>query len=109
VGGALVCAVLVGCVPIDYQSPVAYLYNEWDSGVTLTLIGVEEPQAVPARESHVIRGPDGDRLYGEDDCYGDGFVLTETASGREIARTDEPVCGGTIITVTEDGELKGRP
>jgi hypothetical protein len=88
---------------------VAYLYNEADAGGSVTLIGVDEPQTVPARESHVTRGPHGGRLYGEDDCYGSGFVLYETATGREIAGSDEPVCGGTIITVTEAGELEGRP
>jgi hypothetical protein len=103
----LACAAwLVGCFPVDHQALVAYLYNEWDSDVTLTLVGVEEPQEVSAGESHVIRGADGDRLYGEDDCYGDGFVLAETATGQEIGRSDEPVCGGTVITVMDDGTLK---
>ena len=83
----LACAAwLVGCFPVDHQAPVAYLYVEWDRDVTLTLVGVEKPQEVSAGGSHVIRGADGDRLYGADDCYGDGFVLTETTTGHEVGR-----------------------
>jgi hypothetical protein len=96
-------------LPIDQKTPKAELVNYWSESVTLTLSGVDsEPEEFVGREGGMIHGQDGELLVGED-CVGDGFVVAETATGRVLGSSDEPVCGDTVIIVTEDGTLQDDP
>ena len=97
---------LTACFPIDHGPPTATVDNFRLASVTLTLTGVDvEPQEFPAQEGRSVWGTDGKLISGANTCEGDGFILTDTATGTALGTSDEPVCGETLIRVKEDGTV----
>lgn len=95
-----------GCNFLDGKPPVAMLDNARDSPVTLVLTGVNvPPKEFPAHQGRTIWGGDGTPIEGRGACEGDGFVLTDTATGTVLATSTEPVCADTRIKVSEDGTV----
>ncbi|WP_155859523.1 hypothetical protein [Cellulomonas sp. KRMCY2] len=96
---------LTGCI-YDRVPPQAMLVNSRNAPVTLTLTGVDvEPKEFPASEGRAVWGADGKPIKGDGVCEGDGFVVTDTATGAVLGTSDEPVCGDTLIRVKEDGTV----
>ena len=94
---------VTGC---DNMPPEAELINSRDTPVTLTLTGVDaEPKEFPAHEGRGVYGADGKSIEGRGVCAGDGFIVTDTATGTVLGTSDEPVCGETLIRVKEDGTV----
>lgn len=102
---AVMCGTaLTGCIIGDFKESLARLDNRRTESVTLQLTGLDiEPQEFAPRRGTVVAGQD-DRIEG-DACEGDGFIVTDTATGNELGRSDEPVCGDTRILVEEDGTV----
>ena len=96
---------LTGCF-IDNKPPEAMVDNFRNGPVTLTLTGLDaEPQEFPARLGIPVYGANGKPITGRGVCEGDGFILTDTATGAVLGTSDEPVCGETLIRVKEDGTV----
>ena len=96
---------LTGCF-IDNKPPEAMLVNSRSTPVTLTVGGIDhEPQEVPARLGIPVYGTSGKPITGRGVCEGDGFIVTDTATGTVLGTSDEPVCGETVIRVKEDGTV----
>ncbi|NMR18834.1 hypothetical protein [Cellulomonas fimi] len=97
---------LAGCIPLDRTPPIANLVNHRTAPVTLTLTGVEvEPQEFPAKEGDRVLAAERTWIEGKDTCVGDGFIVTDTATGTVLDTSDQPVCGDTTIRVKEDGTV----
>ncbi|GHS86169.1 hypothetical protein AGMMS50218_05570 [Actinomycetota bacterium] len=93
---------LTGCFLGDHVPPRASLINRTSASVTLTITGADiDPQDFPAREGRPVRGLGGVVVDAET-CVGDGFLVTDTASGAVLITSDEPVCGDTTIIVEAD-------
>ncbi len=96
---------LTGCFLGDHFPPRASLINRTSASVTLTITGADvDPQDFPAREERPVRGLGGVVLEGKEMCVGDGFLVTDTASGAALITSDETVCGDTIITVEVEAD-----
>ncbi len=94
---------LTGCFLGDHVPPRASLINRTSASVTLTITGADvDPQDYPAREGRPVRGLGGVVVDGKEMCVGDGFLVTDTASGAVLITSDEPVCGDTTIIVEAD-------
>ena len=80
--------------------------NRSDRSVTLTITGTEiEPDDFPPNTGQSVLGADLKPIDGREVCVGDGYVLTDTATGEVLATSDEPVCGETFIEIKEDGTI----
>lgn len=104
-GVVVVGLVLAGCIRVS-PPPVASVANYRDASVTVTITGAEvEPLVVSEWIGATVYGEDGRQIEGFDDCVGDGFVVTDTVTGRVLGSFEEPVCGDTLIRVAEDGTV----
>ena len=103
---ALMCGTtLTGCIIGDFKESYAMLLNDSTESVTLQVTGMDiEPQEFAPRHGSGVRGQDG-QIEG-DACEGDGYIVTDTATGTELGRSDEPVCGDTRIIVDEDRTVR---
>jgi hypothetical protein len=103
-------ATLTGCIFGDRKPPFAQLVNDRTASVTLTVTGSKvAPKEFPARKGLSVYGADGKPLEGADKCEGEGFIVTDTATGTVLGTFQDPVCGDTTIIVKADGTVTYTP
>ena len=101
----LAVVVLAGC-DLFGKPPHAEVMNRSDRSVTLTLTGSSvEAKEFPPNQGLSVWGVDGTPIEGRGVCEGDGYVLTDTATGEGLDTSDEPVCGETFIEIEDDGTI----